>query len=393
MIPRSRLLKITGDLLANPVAPFREEGVRNHIKAFCVERDIDVVEDEMGNLVATYGRRYRNRPFVFAAHMDHPGFIVEKDSVRGRTVALFYGSVEKSYFKKDTKVRVFTAAGPVRARVSSARTDKKRRVLRIGLAVDGPVSSGDMAMWDLPAFRVSGDRLTSRACDDCVGCASVLALFDQLVRRKVRQKVMALFTVAEEGGFHGAKYFCSHTELPNPAALIAIETSQALPAAPMGGGVVIRVGDAITIFNPAVTAFMAATAAQLRTRCRAFKFQRKLMDGGTCESTIYEAHGYTSGAVCIPLGNYHNRDDKHGRIAAEYVSVSDLRNMVALFEEMVDEGKHLSHFLKPDIPSYVIENRSLGERFITVKGGGLLRFAARDRVSRASGSVLPRTKS
>jgi endoglucanase len=30
------------------------------------------------------------------------------------------------------------------------------------------------------------------------------------------------------------------------------------------------------------------------------------MDGGTCNSTVFHAFGYETGALCLALGNYHN---------------------------------------------------------------------------------------
>ena len=39
---------------------------------------------------------------------------------------------------------------------------------------------------------------------------------------------------------------------------------------------------------------------------RPFRYQRKLMDGGTCEATVLTRVGYGVGAVALPLKNYHN---------------------------------------------------------------------------------------
>jgi putative aminopeptidase FrvX len=195
-----------------------------------------------------------------------------------------------------------------------------------------------------------------------VGCASVLALFDLLTRRRVRRKVLGVFTVAEECGLNGAKHLVTSGGLPKSAHVVAIETSRELPVARMGDGVVIRVGDSRSIFSPAMTQFMMHAAAGLKKADPGFRFQRKLMDGGSCEGTAYHAFGYSCGAACVPLGNYHNRDFRRRKIAAEYVSVGDLVNMVKLFAEMVDRADDLPRFLKPKPPKYVEERRELGER-------------------------------
>ncbi len=357
-----KLVDLSKGLLRNPTAPYREQFVRAYIMDFCRQRNIAVKTDDVGNLIATYGKQYKNTVFTFAAHMDHPGFLIEKDSLRKRTTALFYGGVAESYFKK-AQVKIFTANGSVKAQVIRTQFDLKKRFRKVSLRTEGDVKAGDFGMWDLPACRIRGDRLYSRACDDLVGCVSVLALLDELHRRKIRKKVQAVFSVAEESGLHGAKHLCITKQIAKSANIIAIETSSELPSAKMGDGVVVRVGDASSVFTPALTAFLTMTARDMRATDKAFKFQRKLMDGGSCESTVYNRFGYTNAAVCIPLGNYHNQNRRTGKIAAEYVSLSDLGNMVTLFLAVIKNGEKAKAFLKPKTPAYKKKNGKLGEFF------------------------------
>jgi endoglucanase len=103
------------------------------------------------------------------------------------------------------------------------------------------------------------------------------------------------------------------------------------PYARQGDGVIIRIGDKTSIFNSALTYFLTQQANELAKKDKAFKFQRALMPGGTCEATVYDAWGYTSAAVCVPLGNYHNMDREKKRIAPEYIDITDWTNMVKLF--------------------------------------------------------------
>jgi putative aminopeptidase FrvX len=86
-----RLLTMAREMLNCPTAPYREQTVRQFIIDFCFRRDISVWQDEVGNLMAIYGEPYQNTVFAFSAHMDHPGFIAESDSARGRLSAVFYG--------------------------------------------------------------------------------------------------------------------------------------------------------------------------------------------------------------------------------------------------------------------------------------------------------------
>ncbi len=359
---RQRLISLSKQLLAHPTAPYREQAVGGFILDFCRARNIPVRRDDVGNLIATYGSAYTNPVFAFAAHMDHPGFLIEADSVRKRATALFYGGVAEGYFKQ-ANVKVFTDAGPVQGRITRTAFHPKKRLRRVWLKVDGEVRKGDLGMWDLPACRIRGSRLVSRACDDLVGCVSVLMLLDELHRRKIRKQVQAVFSVAEEAGLQGVKHMCMHRQIPKRMLVVAIETSSVVPSVRMGDGVVIRVGDRNSIFTPALTDFLLEAAGHVKAADRAFKFQRKLMDGGTCESTVYNRFGYTNAAVCIPLGNYHNQNRRTGKIAAEYVSLEDLENMVKLFVAIVKHAHSVTAYLNPKRPVYQHTEGRLGEFF------------------------------
>ena len=98
------VLTIARELMPLPTAPYREHAVRDYVKSFCKARRISTRTDDMGNVIATFGAKYKNPVLAFGAHMDHPGFIIEKDSTRQKTTALFYGGIQKTYFKA-AKVR------------------------------------------------------------------------------------------------------------------------------------------------------------------------------------------------------------------------------------------------------------------------------------------------
>ncbi len=355
---KDRLLKITKEVQNCPTAPYREEPVREYIKRFCDDRKIDYRQDDMGNIIVTYGKQYDNEVLAFAAHMDHPGFIAEQDSAGKKVTALFYGGVEEKYFK-GSKVRFFTANGEVRATVRKTRFDQKKRTKRAWLDVEGDVNRGDAGMWDLKVHKVKAGNIYSRVCDDLAGCAAVLALLDELKLRRIRKKVMGVFTVAEESGLNGAKYLCANKRISKKINIVAIETSSELCNAKIGDGVVIRVGDATSIFTPEMTDFMTKIAKGITSK--GFNFQRRLMDGGTCESSVYQSFGYCNGAVCVPLGNYHNRNVAGKKIEEEYVSVKDMVNMALLFVDMVKHCNKLVNIKKAKRPVYKQLHGQLGE--------------------------------
>ena len=199
------------------------------------------------------------------------------------------------------------------------------------------VPAGSPGMFDLPAGRIKGKkrpRFVGRCCDDLGGVAACLAMLDDLAHDPPPHEVGVLLTRAEEDGFVGALAAVhdrsSKRLLRDDDLLVSVETSQAQPAAPMGGGVTVRVGDASSVFDSALTAFLVQQAKALADE-DGFEYQRALMPGGTCEATVFHAWGYTSAAACVPLGNYHNMDTDKGTVGPESIDVGDWRSMVALF--------------------------------------------------------------
>lgn len=368
------------EILALPTAPFAESAVLDYVRNVCAGLPaVEVREDRCGNLLA----RYRHKPprgvapVVFTAHTDHPGFVALEAS-RGRSVrAAFRGWVEPEYFT-GAKMRFHSGGRWVRGAVrkvtqaapivgSPGRTGRPEEVL---IEAAGEVAAGSPGMWDLPEPALRRGLVLARACDDLAGCAAMLALLERLSRRRVAAEAYCLFTRAEEVGFVGAIGAARAGTIPRKLPVVAIETSKVLPGVEMGGGPILRVGDRASVFTPEVTAFCERVAKELAAHTAAdqspkrargtreprirdrgsasrvarrgtdaspgpFRFQRKLMDGGTCESTAYLSYGYPTTGVCLALGNYHNMDVQRKRIAPEYVSLADWQWMVEWFAAIV----------------------------------------------------------
>jgi endoglucanase len=270
-------------VLAQPTAPFHEVAVRGEILMQLAQcPHVRVGQDDFGNVIAHYQRGSGAPRYAFAAHMDHPGFAGEE----------FLGSVTKEYLDRKAPTRDF----------------------------------GAFAMWDLPACEVSGGRIYSRACDDLISCAAILALFQELERAQTEASVLGLFTRAEEVGFVGAIHLAKSGKVSQGVTIVSLETSseRSPGAGRMGEGVIIRVGDKTSIFSDAETRALTSLATENK-----IPHQRCLMSGGTCEATAFQLYGYRSAAFCVALGNYHNCGPET-TIAPEFVSVEDVQGMVRL---------------------------------------------------------------
>jgi len=113
-----------------------------------------------------------------------------------------------------------------------------------------------------------------------------------------------------------------------------METSARLPQAVPGDGPILRVGDRASTFTPEVTSYCHRIARDLAAVDPSFRYQRRLMDGGTCESSAYCTLGYEATGLCVALGNYHNVDLKHKRLAPEYINLDDFGWVVQWFVEL-----------------------------------------------------------
>lgn len=342
------LASIVRAIVGIPTVSFREQGVMAAVRAFAEARGLTYTEDAFGNGYVTYrkGRAVRGaRPLVLGAHTDHPGFVVE--SVRGKRLELvFRGGVDARYGKGE-RVRVYGEDGNSRgvARItrilaSDAPNRWARRITGAAATLEeGAALADDLALWDVAECRIRGRIVEARQCDDLIGAVAVLATIDRLVARGIDGHVIGSFTRAEESGLLGAAAAAGGSALPEGALVVAVEcSSMAGGRAKQGDGPIIRVGDYGHIFSPDMTLWMFRLAMEMQHASPKFKFQRKLMDGGTTEATAYDFMGYETGAACVALGNYHNMGDDN-RIAAETVNLDDIDGLAELFVRMAQDTK------------------------------------------------------
>ena len=348
----ARHLATLKQLLSLPTAPFAERHVIAAILRYCRSRTaVKASRDTAGNILVHYrsGKRDVSRPICLTAHMDHPGFIVEERLDKHTIRTTWRGGVKPEYFvgarvrfydetARNGRLRGAGLSGQwVRGKIESIATATLSGIDRVqtaDVALKPDLRSGTIGMWDFPDPVVRGQRIYARGCDDIAGCAALLCCLDGLVRRKIETEAYCLFTRAEEVGFVGAIAACREMTIPDHCLVVSMETSAQLPHAPMGAGPILRVGDKATTFTPAATAHVRRVADKLAAADKSFKYQRRLMDGGTCESSVFCEFGYTATGTCVALGNYHNMDTQRGRVGAEFIDLSDFELMIRWFVEL-----------------------------------------------------------
>jgi endoglucanase len=301
------------EVLAQPTAPFAEAKVHAAIRrAVRASPRLEDRVDAFGNLLVTYGAGAPR--LVFACHTDHPALVSNGDG----TATIRGGMRPKEL--AGTGVRSFggehraTLGGHRHARVMNLRGRKR-------------IPKGTPLVLDLPDLRLGGGRIRSRAIDDLCAVAACLATADRLAAARWQGTVGFLFTRAEEVGFAGALGFVRSTDLPRSTTIVNLEMSNARPHTPQGSGPILRVGDRLSTFSREVSMALEGTARALARKDGGFRWQRALMDGGACEATVYADAGFPTGALCLPLKNYHNHAARGG-MAMEYVHEDDASNLV-----------------------------------------------------------------
>ena len=324
----ARFTTLAARLMRQPAAPYHEDATRAEAERICAEHGLQHERDRFGNLLITLRTAPRRRPFVLAAHLDHPGFEITRRLAPGRWRARFLGGVAEKYFRPGVPLRLMPGAQPA---VLGKRLGSGPE-LDFEIRARATDARPAFAVWELPDFALRRGRIHGRVCDDLIGCAAILATLIDLQERRARVHVIGVLARAEEVGFHGALALAASKRLPADALVVSLETSRELPPVRMGRGVIVRVGDRASVFDSDATRFLSEVAAQLQAREPDFRFQRALMSGGTCEATAYQEFGYQSTGVCVALGNYHNCGAAR-KIAAEFVSVKDALAMTRLLTE------------------------------------------------------------
>ena len=322
-------------LMAIPTAPYKEHWMLDELdRQLAGIPGVEVRKDRWGNVFARL-RRGANPPgcVAYVAHLDHPGFVVLR--TEGNTVyGTFEGNVDTEFFKT-RPVLLYRGADDkgIQAHVTEVSERRKETHNRdVVLEADSDPAGAVLGMWDLEAFTLRDGHIRSRAIDDLGGTALILETLRGASGQAGDVDLLGVFTRAEECGFRGALLICQDDAdkgeyIPRDAWVISVETSSARANTPIGGGGVLRVGDRTSIFNPEITQAIKEISERLAEEQNQKPLVRALMDGGTCEASAFNLWGYTSGGLCLPLGNYHNMNRESGRIDQEYIAVADAEGL------------------------------------------------------------------
>mgnify|MGYP001614370597 CR=1 FL=1 len=331
---RNPTLELFRTLTSVPTAPFREQAVARKTLAWVRQRLGRRVKVSRlrGGMTVSYRGAGQGPALALAAHLDHPGFHLDRGCAKGcRAVLmgghpreLLEGCLVEAFPRapQDNKPAAVGILGP-----APQKGDAFRLTWKSPPRPGKKLSFGVLA---LTPWTVKDGWVSSRSIDDLLGCAIALETMRRVVSERVKANLTVLLHRAEEVGFVGALDFARGRRVDPSDSVISIEASRHLPGARPGKGPVIRLGDKASIFDSNLVALLDGAAARLKKR--RIPVQRKRLTGGTCEATAYLAFGYETAGVAMPLVNYHNGIGAKA-VAPEMVRVSDVDGCVELLVE------------------------------------------------------------
>jgi putative aminopeptidase FrvX len=348
-------------LLSIRTAPFREQFIRERLEQELSDHQVPHFLDGHGNIVvgaknrAEYARMLKKGTTAqptrfFIAHMDHPGFHVTeahgsnwKIKWHGGTPTEFFEGAEV-WLKSRNDARWEGRATLIQSKKTETGRSLDHGEVRLHSELPKDIRPTDL--FGSFAFRAAcwqdDEIIRANACDDLVGCYAIVeAAKKSFAKGKLkagRAPFLALLSRAEEVGFIGT---LAHLQLgwwkasKAKPLVVSLETSRQLPGAEIGKGPVVRTGDKFTAFSPGPMQALHELAQAVLPN----EFQRRIMDGGTCEGSAATVFGLPVIALSVPLGNYHNQSfedgpDSRGEKgpAPEFVHTKDVERLLKLVD-------------------------------------------------------------
>jgi putative aminopeptidase FrvX len=328
-------------VLDAPTAPLLEERVAHWVRSFSAQHQLPLAQDPHGNLVLTYdgqGGRSEELPLAFLVAMDHPGcelVAVAGDAAEG----LWHGDLPTA-LARDTRVRVHGRQTQATARVvswTSRETPIGECVDRVLLQLEGRAQVGDLAVLDLPGLRLEGDVVVGRSTLHLVGVAAMLDLLERFVTHRPACRVQLFCVRASTLGFAGTIGLLERGALLPGQCVVAVGGVAAQIGAQPGAGPVVRVGDALSLYDGALLRSLQEAAGRYAASHANVRWQLSHLPLGAADAGVLSLFGRRAGALAVPIENAMNLgrgSDGRLRLEAERFSLTDYLGLVNLLETL-----------------------------------------------------------
>ncbi len=232
------------------------------------EQFADRIEsDSYGNVFAMFNSEGSPR-ILLAGHSDELGLMITHISEDGFLYFKGIGGVDRAMLR-GRRVIVHGAAGPVpgvtgHLAIHMQEPDDRKKVpefhevfidIGVGSRAEAGqlVRVGDAVTIDADVFKLTGDRIAARACDNRIGTWSAAEALRHLSgeRERLSASVVAVSTIQEENGLYGAT-MAAYRVRPDAALVVDVTHATDIPICSkpkhgdvkLGGGPVISIGSA-----------------------------------------------------------------------------------------------------------------------------------------------------
>ncbi len=321
--------------LVETVAPSGYEApVREVIRAEIAGLVDEIRVDPLGNLIARKGKKGPGGlRIMLSGHMDEIGVIAthidENGFVRFSTIGGIY-----PIHCIGARVQFLDGTGGVIYMEKPDAPDKVPAIDRMFIDVGAsdrascPVKVGDVAAFVRPYLEL-GDRLVSKAMDDRIAVAVMIAALKEL--KSSPHEIYFVFSTQEEVGLRGATV-AGYDVDPDLALAVDVTRTGDTPKGvkmevALGKGPAIKVRDGGMLADPRIIRWMVATAEKL-----GLPYQMEVLEGGTTDARAIQLSrsGVPAGCLSIPTRYIHS--------PSEMVDFRDVQQCVKLLTALVSES-------------------------------------------------------
>lgn len=302
-----------------------------------------ITEDAIGNLICTkYGKDPQtNKTTMFVAHMDEIGLMVTYIEESGYIRFTRIGGVDLMLLKGrnvkiihgDTEVCGVIGTTPIHMRRNSNNRDLEESDLWIDIGVTNKeeveklISIGDCIVIDAPLVDLPNQLISSRACDNKVGVASLLRMLSLIKDDVIENNIVVVFSAQEEVGLRGAK---TATYSVHPDVCIAVDVAHATdyPSVNKSKYGDIRIGKGSVI--PVGSDLTSCIQKELKNISQSLGLDYQLLalsgySGTDVNAAQVTKAGCATGLISIPCRYMHS--------PVEIVSLSDIENVAQILAE------------------------------------------------------------
>ncbi len=282
--------------------------------------------DKLGNLITHI--KGKGIKVMFAAHMDEIGVVTSYIDKNG---FIRFSNVGGFFPIHSLTARVIFANGSVgvigeeQRKTMTDPIEMKKLYIDIGARnkkeAEKLIPIGSFGCYERK-FHDMGQRITSKAFDDRIGCAILIEAAKRL-KQKVKNDTYFVFTAQEEVGLKGART-SAFDVTPDIALAIDVTGTGDTPDAKkmsveLGGGAAIKVKDRGIVCDPRIVNALVNTAKK-----NSIPYQFEVLERGTTDATAIQLTkgGVPAGAISIPTRYVHS--------ASEVLDIDDVDAAVRL---------------------------------------------------------------